>query len=117
MPNSRPASSPRIGPALPPPSNLLDGATLPERSLYEIIQRSGEVPEDYYYKSFLATADRPEVADLSVNYPQRWHVEEFFKFNQALGWQRAGTLNLNIRYGHMTLALLAQAVGHQFRQN
>ncbi len=89
----------------------------PERSLYEIIQRSGEVPEDYYYKSFLATADRPEVADLSVNYPQRWHVEEFFKFNQALGWQRAGTLNLNIRYGHMTLALLAQAVGHQFRQN
>ena len=87
-----------------------------ECSLYQIIQRSGEVPQDYFYKSFLATADRPEVADLSVHYPQRWHVEEFFKFNQALGWQRAGTLNLNIRYGHMTLALVAQAVTHQFRQ-
>ncbi len=86
------------------------------RSLYEIIQRSGERPEDFHYKSFLATADRPEVTDLSVNYPRRWHVEEFFKFNQALGWQRAGTLNLNIRYGHMTLALVAQAVVHQFRQ-
>ena len=86
------------------------------RPLYEIIQRSGERPADYFYKSFLATADRPEVADLSVHYPQRWHVEEFFKFNQALGWQRAGTLNLNIRYGHMTMALVAQAVVHQFRQ-
>jgi hypothetical protein len=37
-------------------------------------------------------------------------------FNQALGWQRAGTLNLHIRYGQMTLALVAQAVIHQFRQ-
>ncbi len=55
------------------------------RPLYEIIQRSGERPEDFHYKSFLATADRPEVTDLSVNYPRRWHVEEFFKFNQALG--------------------------------
>ena len=84
--------------------------------IYEIIQRSGETVRDYYYKSFLATSDRPEVNDLSVHYPQRWHVEEFFKFNQALGWQRAGTLNLNIRYGHMTMALIAQAVLHQFRQ-
>ena len=91
------------------------GAQNSSQDLYEIIQRSGETPQDYYYKSFLATADRPEVLDLSVHYPQRWHVEEFFKFNQALGWQRAGTLNLNIRYGHMTLALVAQAVVHQFR--
>ena len=37
-------------------------------------------------------------------------------FNQALGWQRAGTLNLNIRYGQMSLALVAQAVIHQLRQ-
>jgi hypothetical protein len=54
--------------------------------------------------------------DLTVHYPQRWHVEEFFKFNQALGWQRAGTLNLNIRYGQMSMALLAQAAIHQMRQ-
>ena len=37
--------------------------------------------------------------------------------NQALGWNRAGTLNLNIRYGHLTTALLAQSVIHQFRSN
>src|SRR3954471_14589624 len=41
--------------------------------------------------------------------PKRWHVEEFFNSNQALGWDRAGTCNLNIRYGQMTLALIAQA--------
>jgi len=45
-----------------------------------------------------------------------WKIEEFFRTNQALGWNRAGTLNLNIRYGHMTMALLAQAALHQFRQ-
>ena len=83
---------------------------------YRFIQRNGERPEDYYFKSFLATADRDEVQDLTVHYPQRWHIEEFFKFNQALGWHRAGTLNLNIRYGQMTMALVAQAAIHQMRQ-
>jgi hypothetical protein len=83
---------------------------------YRFVQRSGERPEDFHYKSFLATADRDEVEDLTVAYPQRWHIEEFFKFNQALGWQRAGSLNLNIRYGQMTMALLAQAAIHQLRQ-
>jgi hypothetical protein len=43
-------------------------------------------------------------------------VEEFFHDHQELGWQRAGTLNLRIRYGQMTLALLAQAALHQLRQ-
>jgi hypothetical protein len=33
-----------------------------------------------------------------------------------LGWQRAGTLNLHIRYGQMSLALVAQAALHQLRQ-
>jgi Transposase DDE domain len=83
---------------------------------YRFLQRSGERPEDYYYKSFLATADRDEVEDLAIAYPQRWHIEEFFKSNQALGWSRAGTLNLNIRYGQMSMALLAQASIHQLRQ-
>jgi hypothetical protein len=83
---------------------------------YRFVQRSGERPAEYHYKSFLATADRDELADLTVAYPQRWHIEEFFKFNQALGWHRAGTLNLNIRYGQMTMALLAQAALHQLRQ-
>ena len=83
---------------------------------YCFTQRSGERPADYFYKSFLATADRDEVEDLTIHYPQRWHVEEFFKGNQALGWHRAGTLNLHIRYGQMSLALLAQAAIHQMRQ-
>jgi Transposase DDE domain len=83
---------------------------------YRILQRSGERPEQYAYKAFLATTDRDEVQDLTCHYPQRWRVEEFFKCNQALGWQRAGTLNLHIRYGQMSLALLAQAALHQLRQ-
>lgn len=88
----------------------------PPHRCFEIIQRTGERPQDYQYKGYLATADRSELEDLTTHYPQRWHVEEFFKFNQALGWQRAGTLNLHIRYGQMTLALVAQALIHQFRQ-
>jgi hypothetical protein len=53
---------------------------------------------------------------MTLEFPKRWHVEEFFKFSQDLGWQRAGTLNLNIRCGQMTMALIAQAVIHQLRQ-
>jgi hypothetical protein len=83
---------------------------------FEYIQRSAERPEDYEFKGYFSNADRPEVPTLTAEFPKRWHVEEFFKFNQDLGWRRAGTLNLNIRYGHMTMALLAQTVIHQFRQ-
>ena len=86
------------------------------KPLFEIIQRSGEKPEDYHFKSFLATKKGSQVVGLCVHFPQRWHIEEFFKFNQALGWQKAGTLNLNVRYGQMTLALIAQTVIHQLRQ-
>lgn len=82
----------------------------------ELIQRSGERPEAYEFKGYLSLRDHSALEQLTAEYPQRWHVEEFFKFNQALGWQRAGTLNLHIRYGQMTLALVAQAVIHQFRQ-
>lgn len=83
---------------------------------YRLIQRSGERPADYHYKSFLATSDRDEVQDLTLHYPSRWHVEEFFKSHQALGWERAGTLNHNIRYAQMSFALVAQAAIHQMRQ-
>jgi len=87
-----------------------------DQACFQLVQRSGERPEDYFYKAFLATADRDELLDLTDHYPSRWHVEEFFKFNQPLGWERAGTLNLNIRYAQMTFALVAQAVIHQLRQ-
>jgi len=80
------------------------------------IQRSGEKPEEYELKAFLGTRDGEEVDDLTSNFPKRWHLEEFFNANQALGWKRAGTMNLNIRYGQMTMALVAQAAIHEFRQ-
>jgi len=83
--------------------------------LVRFVQRSGEQPDDYHVKAFLSTADREEVDMLSQDYPKRWHVEEFFNAHQALGWNRAGTLNLNIRYGQMTMALLAQAALHRLR--
>jgi len=82
---------------------------------YEFIQRQGERPDEWHFNSFLSTTDRDPVGALTGEYPKRWHAEEFFNFNQALGWQRAGTMNLNIRYGHMTMALLAQAAIHQLR--
>jgi hypothetical protein len=88
----------------------------PDQIYFQLVQRSGERPEDYFYKAFLSTADRDQLLDLTDHFPGRWHVEEFFKFNQSLGWERAGTLNLNIRYAQMTFALVAQAVIHQLRQ-
>lgn len=83
---------------------------------WQFIQRSGERPDDYEFKAFLCTADREEVGALTSDFPKRWHVEEFFNAHQALGWDRAGTLNLNIRYGRMSLALIAQAALHELRQ-
>src|SRR4030043_2013713 len=83
---------------------------------YQFIQRKGERKQDYDFKAFLCTSDRDEMEDLSLNYPQRWHIEEFFKNDQALGWHRAGTMNLNIRYGQMTMALIAQAACFMMRQ-
>jgi len=89
-----------------------------QHEVVELVQRSGERPEAYEFKGYLSLREGivSAVEQLSTEYPQRWHVEEFFKCHQALGWQRAGTLNLHIRYGQMTLALVAQAVIHQFRQ-
>lgn len=82
---------------------------------YQYVQRSGERPEEWRYKGFLSTADLDEVQLLTDEFPKRWHIEEFFNADQALGWNRAGTMNLNIRYGQMTMALIAQAVIHQLR--
>ena len=83
--------------------------------LTQYIQRSGE-KSAYDFMGFLSTRDGDEVEDLTQAYPQRWHVEEFFNAYQALGWKRAGTMNLNVRYGHMSMALVAQAAISQFRQ-
>jgi hypothetical protein len=87
----------------------------PGGTYWQFVERYGERAEDWHFQGFGCTRDRDEVAALTEDYPKRWHVEEFFNANQALGWQRAGTRNLNIRYGQMTLALIAQTVIHQLR--
>jgi hypothetical protein len=83
---------------------------------YQYVQRQGERPEEYRFNAFLATRDGDEVEELAGDFPKRWHVEEFFNAHQALGWDRAGTCNLNIRYGQMTMALIAQAAIAQIRK-
>jgi hypothetical protein len=83
---------------------------------YQYVQRQGERPEDYRFDAFLSTRDGDEVEELADGFPKRWHVEEFFNANQALGWNRAGTCNLNIRSGQMTMALIAQAAIDRLRK-
>jgi hypothetical protein len=73
-------------------------------------------PVCWQFNALLATRDRDEVAALANDYPQRWHIEAFFNAHQDLGWQRAGTMNLHIRYGQMSMALIAQTILDQLRQ-
>lgn len=82
----------------------------PDMPLYHIIQRCGETRENFEFKSFLSTSDKNELNQISYKFPDRWHIEEFINKEQAYGWNRAGTFNLNIRYAGMTMALMAQAV-------
>lgn len=79
------------------------------------VQRFGEATSAWKFNAFLCTGERDHLPALTEEYPKRWHVEEFFNKDQDLGWHRAGTQNVNIRYGQMTFALIAQAVLHQLR--
>jgi hypothetical protein len=81
-----------------------------------ISQREGEITRNYVYKSFLTLSGKPATVLLSEMYHERWSIEDFFNFDGAMGFDRASTFNLNIRYGKMSLALLAQAATYQFRQ-
>jgi hypothetical protein len=83
---------------------------------HQYAQRQGERPQEYSFNAFLGTRDGDEVEELAGDFPKRWHVEEFFNAHQSLGWDRAGTCNLNIRYGQMTMALVAQAAIDQLRK-
>jgi hypothetical protein len=74
-----------------------------------IAQRQGEDEGRYQYSAFLTTSCKDATTLITSNYVQRWTVEEFFNFEQALGWNNASTLNLNIKYGKQSMALLAQA--------
>lgn len=79
-------------------------------------QRTGEIADEYEYLSFATTAKADSVKMLTEDYPERWTIEEFFNFESAMGWDRASTMNLNIRYNRMSLALIAQAVCYELRK-
>ena len=81
-----------------------------------IAQRSGEVPGQYTYKAFITTSPRPAQELMEENYyDKRWSIEEFFRFENEMGMKKASTLNLNIRYGKLALAMIAQAATYQLR--
>lgn len=80
-----------------------------------IAQRCGEVESQYSYKAFITTSER-EAPELVIgNYDKRWSVEEFFNFENKMDLNRAATQNLNIRYGKLALAMVAQAATYQLR--
>jgi hypothetical protein len=81
-----------------------------------IVQREGLREEDYQYKSFLTTSDTSPEELMAEYYPERWTIESFFKNEGALGFDSASTLNLNVKFGKMNMALFAQAALYQFRQ-
>lgn len=81
-----------------------------------LVQRTAERPEDFDYKPFLTTSTLAAKELMALLFPERWKIEEFFNTESALGWNRAATLNLNIRFGRLSLALIAQAVVYQLRQ-
>jgi hypothetical protein len=80
-----------------------------------IVQRQGEQRDKYNYKPFLTTSNKNPVDLLTQIFPERWTIEEFFNFNGDMGWNRASTFNLNIKYGKQTMALIAQAATHQLK--
>jgi len=79
-------------------------------------QRSGEKEEEYNYKPFITTGDSSSLELITEDYPERWTIEEFFNFDGAMGWNRAATMNLNIRYGKLSLSLIAQAATYQLKK-
>lgn len=78
-------------------------------------QRTGENKNDYSYNAFITTSNREAQELLTDNYDERWSVEDFFRFENEIGLNRASTFNLNIRYGKLALALMAQALTYQLR--
>lgn len=82
-----------------------------------IVQRTGERPRNYSYTPFVTSSSLPAQHLMTILFPERWNIEEFFNTEQALGWQRARTWNLHIRSNKLALALMAQAAIYQLRQH
>jgi hypothetical protein len=80
-----------------------------------IVQREGESSQSCSYNAFITTSNKSASELLTRDFIKRWSIEEFFNFEGDMGWNRASTFNLNIRYGKQSLALLAQAATHQLK--
>jgi hypothetical protein len=87
-----------------------------DKTIRAVVQRTGENPDNYDYKPFATTSPLPADDLMTVAYPGRWNIEEFFNTESALGWKRAATLNLNIRLGKLSMGMMAQALIYQLRQ-
>lgn len=87
-----------------------------DEKLRLIVQRTGEKDNHYDYKPFLTTSTMNATDLMTLIFPQRWDIEEFFKMEESLGWNRASTLNMNIRYNKLTMALIAQAALYELRK-
>jgi len=87
-----------------------------EKTIRCVVQRTGETEDNYDYKPFATTSRLPAADLMTLAYPERWRIEEFFNTESALGWKRASTLNLNIRLGKMSLGMIAQTLIYQLRQ-
>ena len=85
-------------------------------SLRLIMQRTGEREDAYQYQPFVTSSGLPAEELMTLIFPKRWHIEEFFNTESALGWNRASTHNLNIRFARFSLALIAQAATYGLRQ-
>lgn len=82
-----------------------------------LAQKETGHPKGEVYKAFITTSGMDAKELLSRRYPERWSIEEFFNFEGDMGWNRASTFNLNIRYGKQSLALIAQAAAFRLRKN
>lgn len=81
-----------------------------------IVERLGEAENDFTFNPFITTLKNDSKTLMCEDYDDRWSVEEFFKFENEMGLKRASTLNLNIRYGKLALAMIAQGATYQLRR-
>ena len=85
-------------------------------AIRQIVQRTGETEDTYAYKAFVTTSKMPAADLMTLVFPERWNIEEFFNMESALGWNRASTLNLHIRFAKLSMALIAQAAIYELRK-
>ena len=85
-----------------------------EQTFQLIVQRTGLTR--FSYKPFVSTSSQDAFWQVNQLYPKRWSIEDFFNFDGHMGWNRAATMNLNVRLAKQTAALLAQAACFELKQ-